>query len=180
MVFLFIHVVIFHTVLALMNHKTKSKLERKRFIWLTFSHLSPSLKEVRTRTQAGLDSVGQSWCRGHWGMALTVLFLMACLAWFLIEHRSNDQGHSTHTGLDPPILITNEDNTIQACLWPNLIDIVFQLKHHLFSVKISIPTHLPALYLFPLQFPNEPSFPLSSSDQSYTAILYCSATLFCI
>ena len=34
--------------------ETNNNLRRERFVWLTFLHHSPSLKEVRAGTQAGL------------------------------------------------------------------------------------------------------------------------------
>jgi hypothetical protein len=49
---------------------------------LTLPHFSPSLKGVRTGTQAGQKPEGKSWCRRHGGVLLTGLLIMACSACF--------------------------------------------------------------------------------------------------
>ena len=76
---------------------TKSKLGRKGFIWLMF----PSLKEVRARTQVGPKHRGRSWYRGHGGVLLIGLLIMACSACFLTEPRTTAQGwhHTQWAGL---------------------------------------------------------------------------------
>lgn len=60
------------------NSMTKSKFERKGFICLALSHYSPSLTEIRTATKAGQEAGGRSWYRGHRGMLLSGLIIMAC------------------------------------------------------------------------------------------------------
>ena len=76
---------------------SKSKLGRKGFIWLALPDHSPSLEEVRTGTQAELESGGRSWCRGHGGVLLTGLLPMACSACFLVEPRTTSPGMALPT-----------------------------------------------------------------------------------
>jgi hypothetical protein len=52
-------------------------------------------KEVRTGTQAGQES---RWCRGHGGMFLPCLLLLACSACSLIEPKT------TSPGMAPPTM----------------------------------------------------------------------------
>lgn len=71
--------------------KKKSKLGRKRFIWLTLLHscCSPS-KEVKTGTLTGFWR--RSWSKGHEMVLLTGLAHVACSICFLIEPRTVTQG----------------------------------------------------------------------------------------
>jgi hypothetical protein len=55
------------------------------FIWITLPHHCSSLKEVKTRTQAGQGSGGSTCCRDHGRVLIIGLFLVDCLAFFLIE-----------------------------------------------------------------------------------------------
>jgi hypothetical protein len=78
---------------AVMKHpRPKSKLTRKGFIWLTLLDHSPTMEEVRTGTQAGLEPGGRSWCRGHGGALLTGLLPLSCSVCFLIEPRTTSLG----------------------------------------------------------------------------------------
>lgn len=62
-------------------------------VYLTYtSHCSPSLKETRIRSQAGQETGGRSVCRGHGGLLLTGLFLMACSACLLMETWTSSPG----------------------------------------------------------------------------------------
>ena len=78
---------------AVMKHYDKTaKLWRKGFIQLTLLYHSPSLKEVRTGTQAGQEPLGKSCGRGPGGELLTALLHMACSAWYIIEPRATSPG----------------------------------------------------------------------------------------
>ena len=71
---------------------TESKLGRKGSVWLTLPHCSPPLKEVSTKTQAGLGPGGSSSCTGHGELLLAGLLLMAPSACFVIEPRTTSPG----------------------------------------------------------------------------------------
>ena len=65
----------------------RSKLG-KGFIWFILPCNCSSSKEGRGGTQTGQKPGGRSWCRGHGGVLLTGLLLMACSAFLLIELRT--------------------------------------------------------------------------------------------
>jgi hypothetical protein len=97
-----VDIVLLRVIVAGLNIMTRKKeketnnnLRRERFVWLTFLHHSPSLKEVRTETQTGQKPGGRS---------LTGLLRMTGSACFLIEPRSVLPRDSTiHNGLGLPI-----------------------------------------------------------------------------
>ena len=57
-------------------------------------------------------SESRSWCRGHGGMFLFALLLLACSACFLIEPKTTSSGMTPST-VGPPPLITNWENAPQ-------------------------------------------------------------------
>ena len=87
--------------IAAMKHHDQSKLGRKGFIPLTFMQHCSSLREVRAGCQTGQEHGGRSWCRGHEGVLLTDLLIMACSACFRIEPRTTSPGwhHPQWTGI---------------------------------------------------------------------------------
>jgi hypothetical protein len=62
------------------KHYNQSILGRKWVFWLTLSHDSPSLKEVRAGTQTRLEPEGRGWCRGCGEVLPTALLPLACSA----------------------------------------------------------------------------------------------------
>ena len=78
------------------HHDQKQAGEERVYLASTSSLYSPSLREARTGTQAGLLSGG--WSTGHGRMLLTGLFPMACSACWLIEPRK------TNPGMTPPTM----------------------------------------------------------------------------
>jgi hypothetical protein len=69
---------------------TKKQVEEER---VYLAHTSKSLfiiREVRIGIQTGQEPGGRSSCRGHGGVLLTGLLLMACSACFLIEPRTTN------------------------------------------------------------------------------------------
>jgi len=116
-------------------------------IQLTLPGHSPSLKEVRTGTQAGLDPGGRSWYRGHRGC-----YLLARSSWLSYRTQHHQPRHgATHNGLAPPLLISNWENALQLDLmaaFPQLrliplMTLVFvKLKH-----KTSQYTNLSSFFL---------------------------------
>jgi hypothetical protein len=88
---------------------TKSKLGRNGFTCPTLPDHSPSLEEVRTGTQAGLEPGGRGRCRSLGGVLLADLLPQASEAYLLIEPRT-----TSHKMASPamrwalPSLITNE------------------------------------------------------------------------
>jgi hypothetical protein len=90
---------------------------RKGFIPLTLPHCYSSLKEARTETQTGQEPGGRIRCRGHGGVLLTGLLLMACSACLLIELRTTSPSMTPpNHGLGPPTLIINGENALQLAL----------------------------------------------------------------
>ena len=79
----------------MMKHRTRSKLGRKGFIWLTHTHHSPSLEEVRAGTETGLELMHRSW-RGaaYW---LSPHGLLSLLFYRTQDHQP--KGGSTFNGL---------------------------------------------------------------------------------
>ena len=64
--------------------------------------------KVHRQKQWRQEPGGRSWCRGHGGVLLTGLFIMACSACFFIEPRTTSPGMApSHHVLGPPPLITN-------------------------------------------------------------------------
>ena len=102
--------------IAVMKHHFQKQIRRKGFIWLTFTHCSPSLKEVGTGNQAGQEPGDRSWCRAHGrkGAAFRVLphgliSLSCCCCWWWWCYRTQDQysrDGTTHNEPGPPTLIT--------------------------------------------------------------------------
>jgi len=86
---------------------TKSKLERKRFIWLTLPHCGLSLKEARTGTQteqnleAGADAETIEGA-AYW---LAPRGLQSLLSYRPQDFQCRDG--TTHNGLGPPPFVTN-------------------------------------------------------------------------
>ena len=71
---------------------TKSKLGKKKFVWLTYSYYSPSLKEVWTEFKHGkyLETGADAEARKKF-------CLLACSACFLIELRITSPGMAPFT-----------------------------------------------------------------------------------
>jgi len=67
-------------------------LGRKGFISFIVPYNSSSSKAVRKRTPGN-----RSRCRGHGGMLLTGLLIMACTAYFLIELSTTSPGMASPT-----------------------------------------------------------------------------------
>jgi hypothetical protein len=82
----------------MVTHMTKSKLKNKEVVWLILPNRSPSLREIRTGTQTGLEPRSSNWYRDHEGVSFTGLLSMACSACFLAEPRT------TSTGMAPPTM----------------------------------------------------------------------------
>ena len=74
---------------------TQNKLRRKGFVWLIGPYLF-FIKE-RTETHAGQEPRDRSWCRGHRVVLLTGLYIMAYLAYFIIEPRMTSPGMAAPT-----------------------------------------------------------------------------------
>jgi hypothetical protein len=72
---------------AVMKHHDQSHLRKKGFIRSMLHLHCVSLREVGTGTQTGQGPAGRSGCRGHGGVLLTGLFIMACSAGSLLEPR---------------------------------------------------------------------------------------------
>ena len=70
------------------NTVTKGKLGSKGFIWLIRSHCCSSSKEVRAGIQTEKGPWGRRQCRGHGGVLLIGLLILACSGCFLIEFRT--------------------------------------------------------------------------------------------
>lgn len=79
----------------------KSNLQRKMFIWLRI--IVHHWKKARAGTQT-------DWSRGHEGMLITGLLLMAYSTYFPIKLRTTCQvsGSTNHSGLGSLILITKQ------------------------------------------------------------------------
>jgi hypothetical protein len=75
------------------KHHEPEKLgeERKGLLELHFH------STVHHWRKSGRDPGGRSWCRGHGGMLLTGLLIMACSPCFLIEPRANSPGMALPT-----------------------------------------------------------------------------------
>lgn len=58
------------------------------------------IKEIRSGIQAGEGPEGRSGCKNHGRRLLDGLLLLACSAYFLIDHLSRDG--PTHSGLALP------------------------------------------------------------------------------
>ena len=74
--------------IAVRKHHDQSKLWRKGFIFLSFPQHYSSPKEVRTGIQTCQEPDSRNWCRGHGGVLLTGLLLVACSA--LLSYRTQD------------------------------------------------------------------------------------------
>ena len=70
---------------------TMSKTWRRK-VSVPILHKRSSFKTVRAGTHTGKEPGGRSCCRGHGGMLLMVLFLVACSACFLLEFRATSPG----------------------------------------------------------------------------------------
>ena len=102
------------------NNKGRKGLIQRTLLW----HCCSLPKEVRTGTQAGKERGGRSWCRGQGGVLLTGLLLMVCSACFLIEPRATCLGDGTsHSGLCPPISITNWEHHLTARSYGDIVSI---------------------------------------------------------
>jgi len=67
---------------------TKKQVGEKRDHLLTLPYHYSLLREVRTGTHTGQKLGGRSWCRGHAGVLLADLLLVACSICSLIQPRT--------------------------------------------------------------------------------------------
>jgi hypothetical protein len=103
-----------------MKHHDQSCVGRKGYIRLILPYQSTSSKNIRTGTQAGQESRSRSRCRGHGGVLLTGLIIMACSASFLIDPRPGVISTImdwlfTHESINPIInnLLNNEETILK-------------------------------------------------------------------
>jgi hypothetical protein len=70
-------------IAVMKHHDWKASWGGKGLLGLSFQIYTPSLEEVWTRTQAGLEPGVRSWCRGHGELQFTGLLPMVAQSAFL-------------------------------------------------------------------------------------------------
>jgi hypothetical protein len=78
-------------VIAAIKHREESSSRKKGLISIVFPH------QFITEKRSGQEPRSRSWCRGHGGVVLTGLVLMACSACFIIAPGI------THSGVSLPM-----------------------------------------------------------------------------
>lgn len=87
--------------IAVIHIWTKATWRRKVLLLFILPVISPLLREVRAKTQAGQEPRGGNWSRFHGRVLLTGLFFMVCSTYLFRAPRTTSTGkkHPQWTGL---------------------------------------------------------------------------------
>jgi hypothetical protein len=91
------------------HHSSPNKPEEKKELLLTLPYHCSSMKEIRAGIQTRQEPGGRSLHRSHGDLLLICLLasqdLLSLLSYRTLGHQPKDD--SIHSGLNPPIAITN-------------------------------------------------------------------------